>query len=100
MIRKKIKTNKKNAYQSSIEILNFFECDIVSSNFDKGLIEAKMRGNIFSYGHEIKIKINSLDIQKVELKIKSNSVGLQVIDWGTNSENEEKLMNELINKFK
>lgn len=72
-----------------------FDCNIIESNLKTGKITARKGGNFFSFGHEIDIFIESIEVNTVEVNIFSNSVGIQIFDWGTNLENESKIIDML-----
>lgn len=80
--------------------LTEFECKILSSDFSSGKIEAKRGGGLLSYGHNISISVKAGNNGKIKISVSSNSVGIQIIDWGTNSENENKLIELISNSIK
>ena len=57
MKSKNFNINKKTAYEACKNALAEFDCDIIHSDFSKGIIESKKGGNILSYGHRIYISI-------------------------------------------
>lgn len=100
MRSKSLTVTKKTAFEICKKALKEFECEIVNSDFSEGIIEAKKKGNLFSFGHRIYVSIKIIDYDKVNLSVSSNSVGIQLIDWGTNSENEDELMKTIANLLK
>jgi len=99
MKSKSFKTTKKTAFGVCKKTLADFECEILSSDFTAGTIEAKRGGGLLSYGHLINVVVNTSDSGKIKVAVSSNSVGVQIIDWGTNSENENELIDLITNSF-
>lgn len=90
-------TNKKIVFEVCKKALYDFECEIVSSDITSGTIKAKRGGGILSYGHNIIVSITTINNGIINVTVSSNSIGIQILDWGTNSENENELI-ELISK--
>ena len=80
--------------------LNDFECDIISTDLLSGIINAKKGGGLLSFGHEIMVTIQTNDNKKLKISVSSNSVGVQIIDWGTNTENENDLIELITNSLR
>jgi hypothetical protein len=99
MKSKSFNTTKKTAFEVCKKTLKNFECEILSSDFTSGTIEAKRGGGLLSYGHNITVAVRTSDNGKIKISVSSNSVGVQIIDWGTNSENENELIELLSNSF-
>lgn len=99
MKSKSFNTTKKTAFEVCKKTLTDFECEILSSDFSSGTIEAKRGGGLFSYGHTITVVVKTGDNGKTKISVSSNSVGVQIIDWGTNSENENELIELISNSF-
>ena len=99
MKSKSFNTSKKTAFEVCKETLNDFECEIISANFSKGTIDAKRGGGLLSYGHTISVVVNSSENGKIKISVSSNSVGVQIIDWGTNSMNEDELIELITNSL-
>ena len=97
MISKIFNTSFESAFLDCKNILTHNKCEIVSTNFAEGEINAKKNGSLFSYGHEIKILLEKIGTEHTNITITSNSVGIQIIDWGTNVENENEIMKKLLN---
>lgn len=95
-----IYTTKEDAFRICKKALKEYNCDIVNSDFALGEINAKKEGSFFSYGHEINVNIKTIENDKIEIAVSSNSVGIQIIDWGTNSENEEKIIDIITKSLK
>lgn len=88
---------KKIAFEACKTALKKFHCNITYSDILDGIIESKKEGNILSFGHNIKIHIKSIKENSQKISISSNSIGVQIFDWGTNSKNEDKLMDIITN---
>lgn len=99
MKSKSFNTTKKTAFEVCKKALKDFECEIVSSDITSGTIEAKKGGGLLSYGHKISVAVKTIDSGKIKVSVSSNSVGVQIIDWGTNSENEDELIELITNSF-
>lgn len=100
MKNKSFNTSKKTAFEVCKKALKDFECEILFSDFSSGKIKAKKSGGLLSYGHSINIAVNSTNNGKVKVSVVSNSVGIQIIDWGTNSDNEHELIELIRNSFR
>lgn len=87
-----VNSSKSKAFKICEQILLDLNCDITSSFETSGLIEAKMKGSFFSYGHSIEIEIINTINENIEIIIISYSVGIQIIDWGTNTDNENEIL--------
>ncbi|MEN9337469.1 MAG: hypothetical protein RLZZ500_2456 [Bacteroidota bacterium] len=100
MKSKSFNITKLNAFDTCKKVLN--ECDytIISSDFSNGEIEAKKGGNFLSYGHKLIITIKSTDSGKAKISVSSSSIGIQIIDWGTNAENEDELIDLISNSIR
>lgn len=92
MKSKSFSTTKRDVFDACKEALDEFECDLISSNFQRGEIVAKKSGGILSYGHKINLAIKKNNTGKIKVSVSSTSVGVQIVDWGTNTENEEELL--------
>jgi hypothetical protein len=77
--------------------LKELECTIFGEDFNNGMISAKKNGNLLAYGHNLTLNILKKDNNQVKIEVESTSSGVQIIDWGTNKENEKKLV-DLISK--
>ena len=95
MKSKSFSISKQIVYDVCLTALEQLKCQIVSKDFNSGVIKAKKGGNLLSYGHTIDISIKTTAPQKTEINITSKSVGIQVIDWGTNSKNEEDIIQSI-----
>jgi hypothetical protein len=93
-------TSKRSAFEVCKKVLHDFADNIISSDFSTGIIEANKDGNLLSYGHKISLSITANEKGKIEISVTSHSVGLQLIDWGTNSENEDKLITLIENALR
>lgn len=100
MKNKSFNITKRTAFETCIKVLNECDCTIISSDFSAGEIEAKKGGNFLSYGHKLIIAIKSTDSGKTKISVSSSSVGVQIIDWGTNSDNEDELIDLISNSIR
>jgi len=87
-------------FEGCLFALEELECDVKSENFSSGKISASMSGGLLSYGHKLEITIKTTDNNRTKVSVTSSSVGIQVIDWGTNSDNEDEFMTELTHALK
>ena len=92
MRSRRFQVTKGLAFDTCKKALRTFDCEITSSDINVGEIEAKKGGNFLSFGHKLKVTIKETKGNGLRISVFSNSVGPQVIDWGTNSDNEEKLL--------
>lgn len=99
MKSKNFNTTKKNAFEVCKKTLTEFECEILDSDFSLGTIESKRVGGLLSFGHNISVVVKTCDKGKIEISVSSKSVGIQIIDWGTNLENENELIELISNSF-
>jgi hypothetical protein len=99
MKSKSFNTTKKTAFEVCKRSLIDFECEILSSDFYAGTIEAKRGGGLLSYGHNISVVVKTNNNGKIKISVSSNSVGVQIIGWGTNSENENGLIRLISSSF-
>lgn len=97
MKSKSFNATKKTAFEVCKRTLYDLDCDIISTDLLSGTIEAKKRGGLLSYGNKINIVVKSINTGKIKVSVSSNSIGVQIIDWGTNSENENKLIELITN---
>lgn len=95
MKRKKFNATKKRLFETAIKVIKKMDGVITSENLTKGLIEAELPGGLMSYGNDIKISIKPTTDNNHTVSVISRSTGIQVIDWGTNSTNEEKIINRI-----
>jgi hypothetical protein len=88
-------TDRKTAFNACKKALTDLECNISLASFEQGDIEAKKPGGLLSYGNKITIEVNS-----TELHVISDTLGIQLIDWGTNTENEDKIIQSIAKLLK
>lgn len=100
MKSKSFNITKQTAFETCKKVLNESDCTIISTNFTTGEIEAKKGGNFLSYGHKLIITIKSINSSKIKISISSSSVGVQIIDWGTNADNEDELIGLISNSIR
>jgi hypothetical protein len=100
MKSKSFSTTKKTAFEVCKRTLYDLDCDIISTDLSSGTIEAKKGGGLLSYGHKIRIVVKTIETGKIKISVSSNSVGVQIIDWGTNSENEDELIELITNSLR
>ena len=87
-------------FNECLTVLDRQECNVEFNDFNIGKIMASKPGGILSYGHNLEIIVKTSDNNKTKVSVTSSSMGIQVIDWGTNSSNEEDFITELTNALK
>lgn len=92
--------SKQTVYDACLTALGKLNCKMVSKDFNDGLIKAEKGMGLLSYGHVLSISIQSKESQKTEVRVTSKSIGIQIIDWGTNSGNEEEIIKLIISIIK
>jgi len=92
MKKENLNYTKGEVYNECKRVLSSLNCKILNSDFSSGQIEAKKSGNWFSYGNQINIEVRANGLEKAELYISSDSVWVQIFDWGTNDEIENKIV--------
>lgn len=100
MKSKTINITKKVAFEICKKVLRDFECDIVSTDFSSGIINAKKGGSLLSFGHEITVTFLNDNKQNLKISVSSNTIGGQIIDWGTNTDNENELIELISNSLR
>lgn len=95
MRRKKFNATKRRLFETAIRVLKKMDGVITFENLTTGLIKAELPGGLMSYGNDIRISIKSTPDNKNTVSVISRSTGIQIIDWGTNTENEEKIINRI-----
>ncbi len=100
MKNKSFSISKQIAYNACLTVLGQPRYQITSKDFNGGIIKASKGGNLLSYGNTIDISIKTTETQKTEVSVTSNSVGIQIIDWGTNSDNEKEIIEAIIQIIK
>ncbi|WP_323758441.1 hypothetical protein [Roseivirga sp.] len=89
------KADVRTAFNTCKRVLMDLDCEIEIESCEQGIIEAKMPGSLFAYGYNITIKIKNS-----ELHIISETLGIQIIDWGTNKENEDAIAQDIAKLLK
>lgn len=92
--------SKNSAFTVCKKALKEFNCDLVKSNYSTGIIEAEKGSSLLSFGSKIIISLKPSGNEKIKISIKSSSLGIQIIDWGTNSENEVRIIDIIANKIR
>ncbi len=98
MVSKKYSGSQKAIYNSCKKALDKLGYKIISDNVRQGTIKAKKKSSFFSFGNNISINVSPKNDNEIELLIKSESIGIQIIDWGTNSEIENDLI-QLVSSY-
>lgn len=80
-----------NVVQTALKNL---EISVDEINSKEGIIKASHPGNILSWGNHIEIKITKEENKIIKLTILSSSEA-QLISWGTNTEIENNIINEV-----
>lgn len=78
------------ACRQALEKLDF---SIETADKQNSTITASAGTSFFSWGEDIQVILERAE-GKVEVKVESSSKA-QLIDWGRNSDNEEKIMDEI-----
>jgi hypothetical protein len=89
--------SKNAAFEACKSALFSSNCSIDSFNFLSGNIIASKSGGFLTYGHKIFFSIKEIRDTQVEINVTSNSIGLQIIDWNTNSNLEDNLLQSVSN---
>lgn len=100
MKSKNFNVTKNRAFEVCKKTLKDFECAIISTDFSSGTINAKKGGGLLSFGHEITVNFRNDNKENLKISVSSNSVGVQIIDWGTNTENENELIELISNSLR
>jgi len=100
MKSKNFNTTKQTAFDTCKKVLIGSNCNIISSDFATGKIEAKKSSSFLSYGHILSVAVETTVSGKTKISISSSSVGIQIIDWGTNSNNEDELFELISNSLR
>ncbi len=96
MKSKYFSTSKRRAFDACLTALRQLECPVKSADYSNGLIEAEKKGGLLSYGHAIEITVKATESARTKVSVTSSSVGVQVIDWGTNSNNEDEIISAIV----
>lgn len=97
MISKTFNISFESAINECKNTLENTDFKIVSINLKDGIINVKKNGGFFSYGHNVLIHLDKIGSEQIKISITSKSIGIQIIDWGTNDENENEIMEKLLN---
>ncbi|MCU0361473.1 MAG: hypothetical protein MUF75_12315 [Bacteroidia bacterium] len=89
--------SKKSVFDVCKKVLKDFDCELISSQYEAGTIQAKRGGGLLTYGHRITVKLEEIKNGKIKISVTSTTVGIQLIDWGTNSDNENEILEEIAN---
>ena len=96
MKTKSFSSPKRSIFDACLKALKKLDCRVTAEDYREGSIKAEKGGGLLSYGHVIEVTVKSTEAEKVKVSVKSDSVGIQVIDWGTNSENEAKIIEAIV----
>ena len=92
MKSKSFPLSKRAVFNACLAALKELHCDVESEDYHGGVIKASKQGGLLSYGHRINITVKTTDSEKTRIRVTSECTGIQVVDWGTNSENEVQIV--------
>lgn len=78
------------AVEAAVAALNDAGFEVVRKDAGAGLVEGRKSASFFSWGEEASVRIGH-ETHGVSAEIKSDSLA-QVIDWGTNEANVERII--------
>lgn len=87
-------------FQATLEILQKNGFFIKESSEASNYITANKKASFLSYGETVEVTFKKLTPISTTVSINSFSNGIQIIDWGVNSENEQLIKNQLVQRFK
>jgi len=88
--------NKKKVFEAVIKAAASLDLDIKNQSSADGTISLFSNGGFFSYGNTIDVQVKISEPTKSVLKVSSvSAAALQLIDWGTNSDLESSLIEEV-----
>lgn len=85
-------------FKTSLSVLRSLKIDVNYQNKTEGIISGETESTIWSWGELISIKLERKDNNTI-VKINSESKA-QLIDWGKNEKNEERIMQTITNSLK
>ena len=89
---------KKKVFDAVKQAAVSLDLEIKNESTADGTISLFSNGGFFSYGNKIDVQVKLSEPTKSVLKVSSeSSVAIQIIDWGTNSDLENKLIEEVKN---
>ncbi|MEQ8624236.1 MAG: hypothetical protein RJQ00_05260 [Vicingaceae bacterium] len=93
MITHTVNTNINSLYEVAEEALINLDINIDNWSFEEGIINASTKTSLLSWGEEITIRFRKVNLNQTKVEVTSIS-NAQLIDWGTNSENENGIIDE------
>ena len=87
MKQKLYQKSKSDVFNQCLRAIHELDSTVTYEDFTSGVIEASLKGNLLAFGHYLEFKVKEKR-GFVELEINSETKGVQIIDWGTNEENE------------
>lgn len=92
-MKRTIDENFNDVFNATIYAAKEMELEIKTKSKTDGTIILKKSGSLLSYGNIITIQLKTTSGNKTSISINSkSSATIQLIDWGTNSDLEEELM--------
>lgn len=85
-------------YKACLSALKSLEIEIEYKSKNEGIISGETESTLWSWGESISIKIEQSG-RSVVVKVNSDSKA-QLIDWGKNDRNEEKILTAIANKLR
>ena len=88
--------SKKQVFEAVKKAAASLDLEIKNHSSADGTISLYSNGGFFSYGNKIDVQVKITEPSKSVLKVSSESAAaIQLIDWGTNSDLESSLINEV-----
>ena|SRR5687768_215068 len=94
MVNRVFNIQPKAAYDASLEALKKVGALNIEEKFQDGIIEASLKSSFLSWGENIYIRIIQIHSEQTKVEVESLSKA-QIIDWGINSNNEYKIIEEI-----
>ena len=90
--------SKKKVFEAVKQAVASLDLEIENESSADGTLSLFSNGGFFSYGNKIDVQVKLSEPSKSVLKVSSQSAAaIQVIDWGTNSNLENSIINEVNN---
>lgn len=98
MISKVFKYRVNQVMDACIKALEEVEGYNISRKDKENIVKASIRGSIFSWGEDVFIKVTPINDNQTKVEVESSSKA-QIIDWGTNDNNEHRIMSGIVKKL-
>ncbi len=93
MIRKVYKVSYEKIFEALLKTANHYNFEIKNIDEERGILNFSSESSLRSWGEDIIISIKEKD-SGVALEVESIS-RIQLLSWGKNKENEEKIIEQL-----